>query len=209
MTGWQPLSREPAHWAFSGDADYPVLDVLSSTSEGQQSALATGILSTIRSEPVREPWNPWLTVMLGGVTIAFLGVGGRLIAGRKAVQADTLTVTEAAPQGSDVSEPLPDDTSEVILIEEAPLTAGPEEPTPIEEPSTQPVVSMTDTPLPGLEPPPSVPPPLLPEPEITVAPEAPKRLSLDATQWEEEDPDSPLWDDDSTAQLLPQETEKK
>lgn len=208
-TGWQPLSREPAPWAFSGDADYPVLDVLSSTSEGQQSALATGILSTIRSEPVREPWNPWLTVMLGGVAIAFLGVGGRLVAGRKAVQADTPTVTEAAPQDSDVSEPLPDDTSEVILIEEVPLTAEPEEPTPIEEPSTQPVVLMTDTPLPGLEPPPSVPPPLLPEPEMTVAPEAPKRLSLDATQWEEEDPDSPLWDDDPTGQLLPQETEKK
>jgi hypothetical protein len=211
ITGWQPLSREPAPWAFSGDADYPVLDVLSSTREGQQSALATGILSTIRSEPVREPWNPWLTVMLGGVAIAFIGVGGRMVAGRKAGRAGAVPVTEIAPEADDVSELLPDDTSEVILLEEALLTAEPEEPTPLEaeEPSAQPVVPITDTPLPGLEPPPSVLPPLLPEPDITVTPEAPKRLSLDATQWEEEDPDLPLWDDETSGQVLSQEPEKK
>lgn len=217
VTGWQPLSREPAPWAFSGEADYPVLDVLSSTAEGQQTALATGILSTIRSEPVQEPWNPWLTVMLGGVVIAFLGVGGRLVAGRRAVQSTAVEVAEVDPDESEVSE-LPTgkstSSSEVALIEGATLTTEPDELTPPETQETPDQVlvpTATDMPLPGLEPPPGVPsPPLVPKSEpITVAPETPKRLSLDANQWEEDDPDSPLWDGDSSSELLEREAEKK
>lgn len=123
-SGWQPLSREPSPWAFAGEADYPVLDVLASTAEGQQSAIATGELSSILVTRVREPWSPWLTVMLGGLVIALIGVIGRIWAGHKA----RVPAAPAAPEAAAGELPTPTDVDSTVADAAEPPSAAPTPP---------------------------------------------------------------------------------
>jgi hypothetical protein len=203
-TGWQPLSREAAPWAFSGEAAYPVLDVLASTSEGQQSALATGILSPIRTTRVQEPWNPWLTVMLGGVVIAFLGVGGRIVAGRQRVQ-PALVVAVEAPDAPPTAEPSTAEATDPAAAPGVTLSSADVLVSPMPDQSLPENVSETaslpadphplaETPLPGLTPPPTAPPPPVSAAAPTVE-AARRRPALDIADWDDDEPDAPLWDD--------------
>jgi hypothetical protein len=94
-TGWTPLSRNESPWAYSSPSQIPAaLDIIAPTFEAQQNALASGVLPVIR--PPR-PTNPWIFVMIGGVTLAVLGVMLRFAPNRKRASAPAYTPTPITP----------------------------------------------------------------------------------------------------------------